>query len=131
MNVNVNHFSSIYKWHPCITFLNSHLHLCFFYSSYWSCFNSPIHLNKFQSEWIALRCVKGLRCWQWMKPPCNDFWWNGFSKHVFNLTFTQWSPTPKHPILHQSLKPYYWPIEMCMIVMTKKKDEEHANDQSL
>lgn len=35
-------------------------------------------------------------------------------------------PPPKHPILHQSLKPYYWPIEMCMIL--KKKDEKHAND---
>jgi hypothetical protein len=55
----------------------------------------------------------------------------GFQNMCSILTITQWSPTPKHPILHQSLKPYYWPIEMCMIVITKKKDEEHANDQSL
>jgi hypothetical protein len=54
MNVDASHFSSIYKWHPCIeiSWFSFAFLLCFITSSYWSCFNSPLE----SSNWMD--CTK-------------------------------------------------------------------------
>jgi hypothetical protein len=45
--------------------------------------------------------------------PCVKFWYlqNDIHQHV----------DPQYPILHQSLRPYYWPNETCMITTRRKK----------
>ncbi len=130
MYVDVNHFSSIYKWHPCIAFLDSHLHFLFLFL--WVPIgHTSIHLYKLQIEWIALKCVEGLCCWQWMKTPCNDFWWNGFSKYVLNFdiyTMVSHPKTSYPPPKLEDILLVNWNVYDCD---DEEKEWKNANDQGL